>query len=55
MHLAVYRNMHKTNNQWLPRQEEAFQKIMRGEKLDKESYDVIFPAKPVGYSINYCN
>jgi len=51
MHLAVYRNMHKTNNQWLPRQEEAFQKIMRGEKLDKESYDVIFPAKPVGDSL----
>lgn len=51
MHLAVYRNLHQTNKQWLPRQEEAFQKIMRGEKLDKESYDVIFPAKPVGYSL----
>lgn len=51
MHIAVYRNLLKLTSQWNPTQEEAFQKIMKGQKLTKNFKSIFPPIKPVGYSL----
>ncbi len=43
----VYRAILKGVNQWTDAQEEAYEKVMKGEKVDK---NVFPPIKPVGYS-----
>jgi hypothetical protein len=44
----VYRTLLKGVNQWTDNQEEAYQKLMKGEKINK---NVFPPLKPVGYSL----
>ena len=52
MLLPMYKVTLEMTNQWLPKQEELYQKIMKGEEYDKKEFKSTFPPiKPVGQCV----
>ena len=51
MPLEIYREVLKRSKQWTDRQQEAFTRLLSGEKLGKDLKGVFPPIKPVGYSL----
>jgi len=51
MPLEIYREILNRASQWSDAQEQAFQKLIRGQKLGKEYKGIFPPIKPVGYSL----
>jgi len=52
MLLPMYKVTLEMTNQWLPKQEELYQKIMKGEKVNEKEFKSTFPPiKPVGQCV----
>lgn len=51
MPLEIYREVLSRASQWSDAQEQAFQKLIKGQKLGKEYKGIFPPIKPVGYSL----
>jgi hypothetical protein len=51
MPLEIYREILNRASQWSDAQEQAFQKLIKGQKLGKEYKGIFPPIKPVGYSL----
>jgi hypothetical protein len=51
MPLEIYREILNRASQWSDAQEQAFQKLVKGQKLGKEYKSIFPPIKPVGYSL----
>jgi hypothetical protein len=51
MPLEIYREILNRASQWSDAQEQAFQKLVKGQKLGKEYKGIFPPIKPVGYSL----